>query len=296
MKNEYKIALLNDRSEIVEQWYTKFRQRDISVWNAEISEQVIEEISQKFAKIIFNHLEELEIEEELNQFSAKIVNLGWPLAYLTEGIQILRTICLCRLIEKNDDVNKYEFIDMMEEVNGWVDPIKNELIHTYSTHWMDMVSKQKIVLEELSSPLIPVVEGITIMPLIGTIEEERGQLINQKLLTGVVEHRSEVVLLDITGVPTVDTMVAHYIVKAAEAVRLIGTTCILVGIRPEISQTISNLGIDLSKFITKSSLKQGFEKALKITNRELNTKNQQAANTVKDIIHSLKLPSLPTEK
>ncbi|WP_163583078.1 STAS domain-containing protein [Gracilibacillus saliphilus] len=291
MKNEYKVILLNDRNEMVKQWYTKFRQRDISVWNAEISDHVIEEISQQFAKIVFTHLEEIEITEELNQFSEKIVNLGWPLAYLTEGIQILRTICLHRLIEKTDEVNKYAFIDMIEELNGWIDPIKNELIHTYSTHWMDMVSRQKIVLEELSTPLIPVVEGITIMPLIGTIDEERGQLINQKLLTGVAEHRSEVVLLDITGVPTIDTMVAHYIVKAAEAVRLIGTTCILVGIRPEISQTISNLGIDLSKFITKSSLKQGFGKALELTNRELNSKNENAANTVEEIIRSLKHPS-----
>ncbi|MGN8647991.1 STAS domain-containing protein [Gracilibacillus sp. HCP3S3_G5_1] len=288
MKNEYKITLLNEQNEIKEQWYKQFRQRDISIWSAQLSEKLIDEINQKYGKIIFSHLEEIEIKDELNQFSEQIVNLGWPLEYLTEGIQILRAICLHRLIEKTENVSKYEFINMMEEINGWVDPIKNELIRTYSTHWMDMVSKQKVVLEELSSPLIPVVEGITIMPLIGTIDEERGQLINQKLLTGVVEHRSEVVLVDITGVPTVDTMVAHYIVQAAEAVRLIGATCILVGIRPEISQTLSTLGIDLSKFITKSSLKQGFEKALKITNRDILSNKQQTTNTVKEIIQSIK--------
>lgn len=288
MKNEYKITLLNERNEIKEQWYEEFRQRDISVWSAHISEKIIEEINQKYVKIIFSHLEEIEIKDELNQFSEQIVNLGWPLEYLTEGIQILRAICLHRLVEKTENVSKYEFINIMEEINEWVDPIKNELIRTYSTHWMDMVSKQKVVLEELSSPLIPVVEGITIMPLIGTIDEERGRLINQKLLTGVVEHRSEVVLVDITGVPTVDTMVAHYIVQAADAVRLIGATCILVGIRPEISQTLSTLGIDLSKFITKSSLKQGFEKALKITNRDILSNKQQTTNTVKEIIQSIK--------
>ncbi len=112
-------------------------------------------------------------------------------------------------------------------------------------------------------------ENITVMPLIGTIDTERAKLIMENLLDGVIKHHAEVVLIDITGVPVVDTMVAHHIIQAAEAVRLVGSTCILVGIRPEIAQTIVNLGIDLSKFPTKSSLKKGFESALELTNRKI---------------------------
>jgi rsbT co-antagonist protein RsbR len=84
-----------------------------------------------------------------------------------------------------------------------------------------------------------------------------------------VKHRAEVVLIDITGVPVVDTMVAHHIIQAADAVRLVGAKCMLVGIRPEIAQTIVNLGIDLNQFSTNSTLRKGIEKALEMTDRKI---------------------------
>ena len=107
------------------------------------------------------------------------------------------------------------------------------------------------------------------MPLVGTIDTERAKLIMENLLNGVVKHRAEVVLIDITGVPVVDTMVAHHIIQAADAVRLVGAKCMLVGIRPEIAQTIVNLGINLNQVITTSTLRKGIEQALEITNRKI---------------------------
>src|SRR5690606_3045205 len=135
--------------------------------------------------------------------------------------------------------------------------------------WEKTISMQKVALQELSAPLIPVFEKISIMPLVGTIDTERARLIMENLLSGVVKHRSEVVLIDITGVPVVDTMVAHHIIQAAEAVRLVGSKCMLVGIRPEIAQTIVNLGIDLNHITTKSTLRKGIAQALAYTNREI---------------------------
>lgn len=128
---------------------------------------------------------------------------------------------------------------------------------------------QKVALQELSAPLIPVFDKITVMPLVGTIDTDRAKKIMENLLQGVVKHRSEVVLIDITGVPVVDTMVAHHMIQAAEAVRLVGAQCLLVGIRPEIAQTIVNLGINLNQIITKNSLKKGIEDALAMTNRKI---------------------------
>src|SRR5690625_2682760 len=118
-------------------------------------------------------------------------------------------------------------------------------------------------------------DNITVMPLIGTIDTGRAKLIMENLLEGVIKHNSEVVLIDITGVPVVDTMVAHHIVQVSEAVRLVGATTILVGIRPEIALTITNLGIDLNKFLTKSSLKSGFLEALNITNQKISKLNHE---------------------
>jgi rsbT co-antagonist protein RsbR len=91
----------------------------------------------------------------------------------------------------------------------------------------------------------------------------------ENLLQGVVKHRAAVVLIDITGVPVVDTMVAHHIIQASEAVRLVGAKCLIVGIRPEIAQTIVNLGINLTQVITKNSLQKGIEAALEMTNRKV---------------------------
>ena len=135
--------------------------------------------------------------------------------------------------------------------------------------WERTVSLQRIALQELSASLIPVFEKISVMPLVGTIDTERAKLIMENLLEGVVKQRAEVVLLDITGVPVVDTMVAHHIIQAADAVRLVGAKCMLVGIRPEIAQTIVTLGINLNDFTTTSTLQRGMQKALRLTNRKI---------------------------
>src|SRR5699024_5066792 len=167
-----------------------------------------------------------------------------------------------------------------------VEPIIRQLVNEYSGSWEHTVSLQRVALQELSAPLIPVMDNITVMPLIGTIDTERAKLIMENLLEGTMEHNAEVVLIDITGVPVVDTMVAHHIIQAAEAVRLIGSTCILVGIRPEIAQTIVNLGIDLGEFITKSSLKKGFTTALRLTNRkvvDIDTEVDQVEKIIKSV-------------
>jgi rsbT co-antagonist protein RsbR len=160
-------------------------------------------------------------------------------------------------------------VNLVNHLDKWSTPINNEIVNIYTQTWERTVSMQKIALQELSAPLIPVLEGITVMPLIGTIDTERAKQIMENLLTGVVKHRSEVVLIDITGVPVVDTMVAHHIIQAAEAVRLVGAKCILCGIRPEIAQTIVNLGINLNEVITKNTLKKGIEVALELTSRKI---------------------------
>src|SRR5699024_6620068 len=119
-------------------------------------------------------------------------------------------------------------------------------------------------------------------------DTERAKQIMENLLEGVIKHNSEVVLIDITGVPVVDTMVAHYIIQAAEAVRLVGSTCILVGIRPENAQTIVTLGIDLTNFPTKSTLKKGFETALEVTVRKIIALDNKKIESLEKMIDSIR--------
>ena len=99
-------------------------------------------------------------------------------------------------------------------MTNWITPLTHSIVEAYSNVWDKTVQLQKMALQELSASLIPMFDKISVMPLVGTIDTERAKLIMENLLHGVVKHRAEVVLLDITGVPVVDTMVAHHIIQA----------------------------------------------------------------------------------
>lgn len=234
-----------------------------------ISDFVYTSTNKEFVEIILSaigHDREL-FDEQLSNFSGRLIQVGWPLSYLTRGLQTFRKVIL-NTIQQEEKAGEANF-DVYYEVGSWIDQIINTLVNEYSGSWENTVFLQKMALKELSAPLIPVFDQISVMPLIGTIDTERAKLIMENLLEGVIEHRSEVVLIDITGVPVVDTMVANHIIQASEAVRLVGAECILVGIRPEIAQTIVTLGIDLRNFPTKSTLKKGIETALEKTQKKI---------------------------
>ena len=263
-----KIALENSNT-IVHMWLEEVNSLKSGNYTATISDELFESTNREFVNVIFANIQSRESTDALENFSEKLINLGWPLSYITDGLQVFRRVTIDFILNQSEQVDSNQFTRILESVDYWVEPIIHRLVNEYSSSWEHIVSMQRIALQELSAPLIPVMDNITIMPLIGTIDTERAKLIMENLLDGVIKHNADVVLIDITGVPVVDTMVAHHIIQAAEAVRLIGSTCILVGIRPEIAQTIVNLGIDLGKFPTKSSLKKGFQKALEITGRKV---------------------------
>ncbi len=235
-----------------------------------VSDQMFTQTSSEFIDMIITNIDSKnkEFTLKLSDFAEKVVQLGWPLTFVNEGLHKFTLIVINGMVEKGL-VTPDNQVNLVNHLDKWATPINNEIVNIYTQTWERTVSMQKIALQELSAPLIPVLEGITVMPLVGTIDTERAKQIMENLLTGVVKHRSEVVLIDITGVPVVDTMVAHHIIQAAEAVRLVGAKCILCGIRPEIAQTIVNLGINLNEVITKNTLKKGIEVALELTSRKI---------------------------
>ncbi len=125
-----------------------------------------------------------------------------------------------------------------------------------------LIAAQQAALRELSTPLIPLDKGLVVMPLIGSVDSMRVQQVIQTLLEGVVAQHAQVVILDITGVPVVDTQVADGLLRAAQAVKLLGAQIVLTGIRPEVAQTLVGLGADLSAVVTRSSLQSGIAFAM----------------------------------
>jgi rsbT co-antagonist protein RsbR len=133
----------------------------------------------------------------------------------------------------------------------------------------EVIRRQQDELIELSTPVVKLWQGVVAVPLIGTLDSARTQVVMENLLERIVETDSAIAIIDITGVPTVDTLVAQHLLKTVTAARLMGADCIISGIRPQIAQTIVHLGLDLSEVVTKSSLADAVVIALDRTGFEI---------------------------
>jgi rsbT co-antagonist protein RsbR len=127
----------------------------------------------------------------------------------------------------------------------------------------EVISRQQQELLELSTPVVRLWENVLALPLIGTLDSARTQVVMQNLLDAIVETRSDFAIIDITGVPVVDTLVAQHLLKTVAAARLMGADCLISGIRPQIAQTIIHLGVDLTNVTTKATLADAFAVALR---------------------------------
>jgi len=127
----------------------------------------------------------------------------------------------------------------------------------------DVISRQQQELLELSTPVVRLWENVLALPLIGTLDSARTQIVMQNLLDAIVQTRSDFAIIDITGVPIVDTLVAQHLLKTVAAARLMGADCLISGIRPQIAQTIIHLGVDLTDVTTKATLADAFAVALR---------------------------------
>jgi rsbT co-antagonist protein RsbR len=132
----------------------------------------------------------------------------------------------------------------------------------------ELIHRQQLELLELSTPVVELWEGILALPVIGTLDSERTQSVMENLLQRIVDAGAEIAIIDITGVPTVDTLVAQHLIKTVSAARLMGADCIISGIRPQIAQTIVHLGLELD-VVSKATMADAFELALKRTGRSV---------------------------
>lgn len=256
----------SNREQLLNEWMDKLINVDQLKVSNVISDKVYQNICNEYLNIVTTYYSTHQENSKINDFSQKLVQLGWTLGSILDSLSEFGKILFFQMTQDADEKEQVKF---GWEYDKWITPINKEVLDHYASSWQKTVSLQKIALQELSAPLIPILDNITVMPLAGTIDTDRAKRIMENLLQGVVKHRAEMVLIDITGVPVVDTMVAHHIIQASEAVRLVGAKCLIVGIRPEIAQTIVNLGINLTEVITKNTLQKGMEAALEMTHRKI---------------------------
>ena len=166
---------------------------------------------------------------------------------------------LLKVLSEEIPENSSKLYHSSIRISKFIDNIGILSFETFITGREDVISQQSDEMAELSTPVIRVWNGILAMPIIGTLDSARTQIVMENLLQGIVDTGSSIAILDISGVPAVDSLVAQHLIKTVNATRLMGAECIISGIRPEIAQTVVHLGIDLSQMITKATL----ESALK---------------------------------
>lgn len=159
-------------------------------------------------------------------------------------------------------------------INKLLDSFSTSTFETFIKGREDVIFRQTDEITQISTPVIRLWDGILALPIIGTLDSSRTQIVMESLLQEIVETGSSIAILDISGVPAVDSLVAQHLIKTVSATRLMGAECIISGIRPEIAQTVVHLGIDLSTIITKATLASALKTAFIMLSLEVNKKQR----------------------
>ena len=202
------------------------------------------------------------VTELLGDLSRTRGRLGFSPSETAVFIFSLKSPLLIRLREElgSDASRLFSEVASMTEI---LDKLGLYTTEVYQQSREDVVLRQQAEMLELSTPVVKLWEGILALPLIGTLDSARTNVVMESLLQHIVQTGSEIAIIDITGVPMVDTLVAQHLLKTVAAARLMGADCIISGIRPQIAQTMVHLGVDLSAVATKATMADALREALR---------------------------------
>ncbi|HEY0593659.1 MAG TPA: STAS domain-containing protein [Thermoanaerobaculia bacterium] len=201
-----------------------------------------------------------EVREVVGSIARGRVNRGFTPSETATFVFSLKQPLFSRLREETKDPN--EMVEEVWTLTALLDKIGLYAIEVFQKGREEVILRQQQELLELSTPVVNLWNGILALPLIGTLDSARTQVVMESLLQRIVETGAMIAIIDITGVPTVDTLVAQHLLKTVAAARLMGADCIISGIRPQIAQTIIHLGVNLSDVSTKATLADAFALAL----------------------------------
>jgi rsbT co-antagonist protein RsbR len=203
-----------------------------------------------------------ELREALESLSSSRAAQGASAGETSQLVLALKRPLFSRLQARLGNDGQALFAAILD-VTAQVDRMAQWTASTYQRTREEVIQRQQQELLELSTPVVKLWDGVLAVPMIGTLDSSRTQLVMESLLQRIVDTGSEIAIIDITGVPTVDTLVAQHLLKTVTAIRLMGADCIISGVRPQIAQTIVHLGIDLQGIVTKASLADALALAMK---------------------------------
>ncbi len=207
-----------------------------------------------------------ELRALLNQISHTRAVKGYTARENATYVLSLRNTIRPMLWEEHDG-NVEAFLDELAYLSELVERMGLTMVENFIRSREEIIHQQRADMMELSTPVIKVWDKILTLPIIGTLDSRRAQLMMEALLQRIVESGSTVAILDITGVRTMDTLVANHLIKTVTAARLMGARCILTGVSPAIAQTMVQLGIDLTQITTRAQMSDGIRLALELVGR-----------------------------
>ncbi|WP_188188563.1 STAS domain-containing protein [Nonomuraea sp. SYSU D8015] len=202
------------------------------------------------------------IKNAVTDLSHRWARLGVSATAIAGAIFALKDACLEVLAEEISDIELR--LEATQLIHRLLDAAGLLTFQTYVDSREEIIQRQNRQLLEISTPVVRLWRKVLAVPLIGTLDSARAQIVMESLLQAIQENEAAVAIIDITGVPTVDTAVAQHLMQTVAATRLMGADCILSGIRPQIAQMIARLGIDLSEIITRSSLADALTAAMRM--------------------------------
>ena len=272
-KTSISLALGKRRSDIQSQWTKQLASAlgDASKGRlsaAEISQQA-EQFLDRFNPAVqseklddINGSEWSEVRAFLDELSRRRVTAGFSSDETATFIFSLKRALFDALKEESAG-DAAQFADNVWQATQLLDKLGLYTVKSYQKTREEVINRQQQELLELSTPVVKLWDGILALPMIGTLDSARTQVVMESLLQKIVETESQIAIIDITGVPTVDTLVAQHLLKTVTALRLMGADCIISGVRPQIAQTIVHLGVDLQGVTTKANLADALALALK---------------------------------
>jgi rsbT co-antagonist protein RsbR len=225
-----------------------------------------EEIFAEATSIYDNYVDVLEtgaveaLQAYARNLSERIIPRG------VETNEVMGVVLLLRDVLARSLFKKYQSdFGLLNRVLDAYEPAANRIANTVAVGFVQererIIREQQEAIRELSTPVLPVRERLLILPIIGVIDPQRARQLTEQLLRGIRTNRAKVVVIDITGVPAIDSTVANHLVQTVESARLLGATVIVTGLSPEIAQTLVTIGVDLGKMNTVGDLRGGIEEA-----------------------------------
>ena len=268
--------LLNQRGQVLQEWLRQ-QLADQNLRADLISEAELRADSDRFLKVFSEAVQSGNLSdiqdpaykptlEMLEGFSRSRSHQGFTPSETATFVFSLKQP-LFSALRRSGENDPGELVDNMLTADLLLDKLGLYTTEVYQRSREEVIRRQQEEMLELSTPVVQLWEGIVALPLIGTLDSARTSVVMETLLQTIVDTRSELAIIDITGVPTVDTLVAQHLLKTVAAARLMGADCIISGIRPQIAQTMVHLQIDLSAVTTKATMAEALRFALKRSGR-----------------------------